>query len=193
LQAPFVFATMGKQCEVILVLALLGGYFIIFMARVVDVSMATLRMLLLVRGKRFYAATIGLFEVTIYVVTLKYVVDRLNDPASLIFYALGFATGNIVGSMIEEKMAMGQLTAQVITLRSPLELADTLRNKGFGVTITEGQGREGYHPILNLSFPRRLLNEMQSVVNQWDQNAFVVIHEVKTACGGFYPYQRKGK
>ncbi|MBC7325917.1 MAG: DUF2179 domain-containing protein [Moorella sp. (in: Bacteria)] len=174
-------------------LALAGGYFLVFLARVTDVSLATLRMLLLVRGKRFYAAAIGLFEVTIYVVTLKYVVDRLGDPASLLFYALGFASGNIVGSLIEEKVALGQVTVQVITLKSPLELADTLRTAGFGVTITEGQGREGSHPILNLSFPRRQLAEMKQIVNQWDAGAFVVIQEVRTTYGGFYRNRRMGK
>ncbi|MDN5344569.1 MAG: hypothetical protein PWQ18_680 [Clostridia bacterium] len=174
-------------------LALVGGYFLIFLARVSDVSLATLRMLFLVRGKRFYAAGIGLFEVTIYVVALKFVVDRLSDPFSLASYALGFATGNIIGSLIEEKIALGQLTVQIITLRSPLELAQELRTAGFGVTITEGQGREGCHPILNLSIPRRQVGEIQRVVDGWDPGAFVVIHEARTAYGGFYPYRRKGK
>ncbi|CEP67094.1 Uncharacterised protein family UPF0316 [Moorella glycerini] len=174
-------------------LALMGGYFLIFLARVTDVSLATLRMLLLVRGKRFYAAGIGIFEVTIYVVALKYVVDRLNDPASLVFYAMGFATGNIVGSLIEEKVALGQVTVQVITLHNPLELAETLRAAGFGVTITEGQGRDGSHPILNLSFPRRQLNTIQQMVNNWDPEAFVVVHEARTTHGGFCRYRSKGK
>lgn len=174
-------------------LALIGGYFLIFLARVADVSMATMRMLLLVRGKRFYAAGIGIFEVTIYVVALKYVVDRLSDPVSLICYALGFATGNIVGSFIEEKVALGQVTVQVITLREPLQLAEALRTAGFGVTVTEGQGRDGSHPILNLSFPRKQLGVVQQMVNDWDVNAFVVVHEARTTHGGFCHYRRKGK
>ncbi len=174
-------------------LALVGGYFLIFLARVTDVSMATLRMLLLVRGKRFYAAGIGIFEVTIYVIALKYVVDRLNDPVSLIFYALGFATGNIVGSFIEEKVALGQVTVQIITLKDPMELAENLRAAGFGVTVTEGQGRDGSHPILNLGFPRKQLNIVRDMVKAWDPNAFVVVLEARTTYGGFCHYRRKGK
>lgn len=87
---------------------LVVGYVLIFLARVTDVSLATLRMLLLVRGKRLLAASIGLFEVTIFVIVLKYVVDRLTDPFSVAAYALGFATGNIVGSLIEEKWLWGK-------------------------------------------------------------------------------------
>lgn len=174
-------------------LTLIGGYLLIFIARVADVSMATMRMLLLVRGKRFYAAGIGLFEVTIYVEALKYVVDRLNNPVSLVFYALGFATGNIVGSLIEEKVALGYLAMQIITMNDPLKLAEALRNSGFGVTITDGRGREGVHPILNLSFPRRQLNEIEQIVHGWDPEAFVVTHEIRNAYGGFCRYWRKGK
>ncbi|BCV20436.1 DUF2179 domain-containing protein [Moorella sp. Hama-1] len=174
-------------------LVLLGGYLLIFLSRVTDVSLATLRMLLLVRGKRFYAAGIGLFEVTIYVVALKYVVDRLSDPVSLAFYALGFATGNVVGSLIEEKVALGQLTMQIISLAAPLQLAEALRAAGFGVTITEGTGRDGPHPILNLTLPRRQLNEIQQLIREWDPAAFVAIHELRTAYGGFCRYWRKGK
>lgn len=173
--------------------AVLGGYFIMFLARVTDVSMATLRMLLIVRGKRFYAAGIGLFEVTIYVATLKYVMERLSDPVSIFFYALGFATGNLVGSFIEEKVALGQVTVQVITLHNPLELAEALRTAGYGVTVTEGYGLEGVHLILNLSLPRKRLPELQEQVKCWDPQAFVVIQEVRTIYGGFCSYTRKGK
>ncbi len=172
---------------------LLTGYILIFLARVADVSMATLRMLFLVRGRRFLAAGIGLFEVTIFVVVLKHVVDRLTDPLSVAAYALGFASGNIVGSLIEEKMAMGQMTAQIITLRAPLELASILRNAGFGVTITEGQGQEGYHPILYLVLPRKQLEDMYRLVNDWDPKAFVVVQEARSIYGGFYNNRRKGK
>ncbi|MGI9951516.1 DUF2179 domain-containing protein [Moorellaceae bacterium AZ2] len=173
--------------------AALGGYLLMFLARVTDVSLATLRLLFLVRGKRFYAAGIGLFEVSIYIIALKYVMERLNDPVSLVFYALGFATGNVVGSMIEEKVALGQVTVQVITLRHPLELAENFRATGYGVTVTEGYGREGVHLILNLSLPRRRLTEVQEQVREWDPQAFMVINEVRSVYGGFCRSMRKGK
>lgn len=172
--------------------AVLGGYLIMFLARVTDVSMATLRMLLIIRGKRLYAAVIGFFEVTIYVTALKYVMERLSDPVNIIFYALGFATGNLVGSFIEEKVALGQVAVQVITLHNPLDLAETLRTAGYGVTVTEGYGLEGAHLILNLSLPRKRLTELQEQVRHWDPQAFMVIHEVSSIYGGFCQY-RKGK
>lgn len=174
-------------------LPLVAGYFLIFLARVTDVSLGTLRVLLLVRGRRFFAASVGLFEVSIYVLALKYVVDRLDNPLSLVVYALGFATGNVVGSIIDEKVALGQVMAQVITLKEPLGLATFLRESGFGVTITEGQGREGSHPILNLGLPRKQLKSLHQMVKDWDPGAFVVVQEARSIYGGFCSNGRKGK
>ncbi|NLL18959.1 MAG: DUF2179 domain-containing protein [Clostridia bacterium] len=165
-------------------LELILGYFLIFSARVIDVSCATLRMLLLVRGKRFLAAGIGFVEVTLYIVVLGYVVERLSDPFSIIVYGLGFATGNIVGSMLEERMALGFATVQIITLDNPMELAENLREAGFGVTIVEGQGREGIHPILHIILRRKRVKELLGIIDEWDKNAFVTVLETRSTLGG---------
>ncbi|MDN5347251.1 MAG: hypothetical protein PWP65_815 [Clostridia bacterium] len=173
-------------------LTLIGGYFIIFFARVADVSLATLRMLLLVRAKRFSAGAIGFFEVIIYIIALKFVFDRLTDPLSLVFYALGFATGNIAGSYIEEKLAIGYLTAQVIPCGDPEGLINVLREAGFGVTVWQGLGREGPHPVLNISFHRKDLKKLQALVDDWDAKAFMVVLETRFTHGGIF-LRRKGK
>ncbi|NLW06569.1 MAG: DUF2179 domain-containing protein [Clostridia bacterium] len=174
-------------------LPLVIGYFVIFLARVADVSLATLRMLFLVKGKKFLAAGIGFFEVIIYIIVLKHVVDSLNDPLSLVAYALGFACGNIVGGIIDEKVAVGQIMAQVITMHEPLALATCLRAAGYGVTITEGEGRGGSRPILNLVLPRKQLKNMEQMVKDWDPAAFVVVQEARSIYGGFFSFRRQGK
>jgi len=174
-------------------LSLLAGYLLIFLARVTDVTLGTLRVLFVVRGKRFYAAGLGFIEVIIWVTSLKFVMEHLTDPVSVIFYALGFASGNIVGSYIEEKMALGQVAVQIITLHNPIELAQKLRDAGYGVTVTQGYGKEGVHPILYLSLPRRRLGELQEFLARWDAQAFVVVQEIKDACGGFYGWRKGGK
>ncbi len=105
-----------------MLLGLIGGYFFIFFARVADVSLGVLRTLMLVKGKRFHAAFLGFFEVIIFILALDRVVGDLGNPISLLFYGLGFATGNVVGSYLEEKLALGHLTVQVISMTKPLEL-----------------------------------------------------------------------
>lgn len=172
-------------------LELLPGYLLIFSARVVDVSCATLRMLFVVRGKKFYGAMIGFVEVIVYVLALDYVVSRLNDPKALIIYALGFATGNIVGSTLEEKLAVGIVTVQVITMAHPLELTQILRSAGFGVTVWEGQGREGIRHVLNIIVPRKRMQELMSIVNNWDYHAFITVFDTRATKGGII--MRKAK
>ena len=170
----------------------LVGYLAIFLARVVDVSLFTIRTLMVVRGRRFLAALIGFFEVIVYIVALKYVVNQLDNVFSLLFYALGFSTGNIVGSWLEEKLAIGTLTVQVITMTRPLELTMHLRQQGFGVTVWEGQGREGIRHILNIILPRKNLSKLTQEVDQWDFQAFVTIFDTRSTKGGVL-FNRKGK
>ncbi|GAW91271.1 DUF2179 domain-containing protein [Calderihabitans maritimus] len=167
------------------------GYLLIFLARVTDVTLGTLRMLLLVRGQRLVAAFIGFWEVIIYIFALKAVVGQLDQPFSLFFYALGFATGNMAGSLVEAKLAIGYLTVQVITLSRPIELTMKLREEGFGVTVWEGEGREGKHHILNIILCRKHLAKLLDIINNWDEKAFITVFDNRSIQGGFI--RRKGK
>ena len=105
----------------------LGGYLFIFFARVIDMSCTTVRTLMIVRGQRLIAAIIGFFEVSVYIAALNEVVGKLNNPLNLLFYAAGFATGNYVGSMIEERMALGFVTVEIIPSDPESEMPDLLR------------------------------------------------------------------
>lgn len=172
-------------------LGLIGGYLFIFCARICDVSLQTMRTIMLVRGHRIYAAGIGFFEVMIYLVTLKMVFANLTDPLSIIFYAGGFATGNYIGSIIEEKVAVGILTTQVITKKEPLVLAEDLRQKGYGVTVLTGEGREGVRYILQIILMRKCLQELRREIDQWDKEAFLTVFDARLTKGGFL--SRKGK
>lgn len=86
---------------------LIGNFLFIFIARMADVALMTIRMLMIVRGKRIQAAVIGFFEVTIYILALGQVVQNIDNTYSILAYALGFSSGNYLGSYLEEKMAMG--------------------------------------------------------------------------------------
>ena len=90
----------------------------IFFSRIFDVSLATLRIIYLTRGQNKLAAAIGFFEVIIYVFALSMVLDNLNHPLNVVIYGLGFATGNYVGGFIEEKVAVGFVNVQVITMHT---------------------------------------------------------------------------
>lgn len=161
-------------------------YAFIFFARVSDVSLSTVRILMLMRGKSLNAAIIGFFEVSIYILALSRVLGSLDDPLRLVIYASGFATGNYVGSRIEERLALGFATAQVISLEKSDELAEKARERGFGVTVLEGCGREGTHQILHILMKRKDLPCFIALVRSIDDQAFVTVMDTRKIFGGYF-------
>lgn len=89
-------------------------YLLIFFARVCDVTLSTVRMILVVRGKRYPAAAIGLVEASIYITALGRVMRNIDDPLKVLAYGLGFASGTLLGSWVEERLALGHVTLEVI-------------------------------------------------------------------------------
>lgn len=160
------------------------GYFVVFLARVTDVSLSTVRILLLMRGKRLLAALVGFGEVLVYIVALRYIFSSLNDWTSLIFYALGFSTGILAGTWLEEKMALGFLIMRVITQKDAPGFADYLRQNGFGVTLFPCQGREGCYHLINIVCERRKLAMLEQLVFSWDKSAFVTVSDTRAIRGG---------
>jgi len=173
--------------------AIIGGYLFIFFARICDVSLMTLRTLMVMRGQKMYAASIGFFEVIIYITALGKIFNDLSNPFNLVAYALGFATGNYVGSWLEEKLAVGTYTVQVITLKDPLELTEMLRDKGYGVTVIEGKGREGKRYILQIILKRKSFTKLRKEIDKWDKESFWTIFDARTTRGGVFTQSRKGK
>ncbi|MFY9370479.1 MAG: DUF2179 domain-containing protein [bacterium] len=167
------------------------GYFLIFAARVLDMSMATIRLLLLVRGKRFQAAVIGFFEVLIYILALNMVVNNLDNIFNLLVYSLGFAAGNYVGSYVEEKMALGHATVQVIPKEKDEDMAAELRKLGYGVTVVTGSGREGPRRILIITIKRKSLPELMRVIDELDRDSFVTVMDTQFIHGGFWEKKAK--
>lgn len=168
------------------------GYLLIFVARIVDVSMATVRTLMVVQGRKVQAAIIGFFETTIYVIALGKVVSGLSNPGNLLAYALGFACGNYVGISIEEKIALGNLSAQVIISGGNKEqLLEELRDKGFGVTVLKGYGKEGTRDIFNITLNRKDLEKLRQILNQYDEDAFITVSSTKPISGGYFATIKK--
>lgn len=173
-------------------MAFIFGYLFIFFARVADVTLATIRTLMVVQGRRVQAALIGFFEVSIYVTALSRVVSGLDDPLKLLSYALGFACGNYFGITIENKIALGNLAAQIILKTSEnKELIELLREKGFGVTVIEGQGLEGTREILNVAINRKELENLKKLVYEYDKNAFITVNNINPISGGYFAATKK--
>ncbi|MDR1194732.1 MAG: DUF5698 domain-containing protein [Peptococcaceae bacterium] len=167
------------------------GYLFIFLARIMDVTLQTTRMILMVRGERLKAACIGFFEVIIYVTALNIIFDNLNNLGNLLAYALGFSSGNYIGGVVEELLAIGVQMVQVITMKEPLGLAARLREIGYGVTVLEGQGHTGPQFILQVLVSRKEVPRLSKAVDDWDKGHFMIITDAKKYHGGIMPKSRR--
>jgi uncharacterized protein YebE (UPF0316 family) len=168
--------------------ALFGGPWgplLIFGLRIVDVSMATMRMLLIMRSQKLLVPLIGFFEVIIWIVAVGSAIRNLDSVWHVLGYAGGFATGSLVGLAIEEKLAVGLASIQVISQHGGVELAEALRGRGFGVTEFAGQGREGKVEVVQTVVLRRQVPEVIEEVDRWDPDAFVSVEEPRTIRRGW--------
>lgn len=168
--------------------ALLGsawGPLVIFALRIVDVSLATVRMLLAMRGVKYIAPLIGFFEVLVWIVAVGSAIQFLDSPLHLMGYAGGFAAGTFVGLKIEERLAFGWATVRIFSRHGGVELAEALRERGYGVTEFAGQGREGTVELVYAVVHRRQLPSVFDEVNIWDPEAFVSVEEPRSIQRGW--------
>ncbi|MFX3673373.1 MAG: DUF2179 domain-containing protein [Paenisporosarcina sp.] len=167
---------------------------IIFTINIVYVTFFTVRMILTLKGYRYVAAFISMIEVVIYIVGLGLVLDNLNEIQNLIAYAVGYGTGVIVGTKIEEKMALGYITVNVITTEESRTLPVLLREKGYGVTDWEANGLEGNRKAMQILTPRKYELKLYTIIKELDPKAFIITYETKTIHGGFWVKTvKKGK
>jgi uncharacterized protein YebE (UPF0316 family) len=159
---------------------------IILIINIVYVSFFTIRMILTLKGQRYLAAFLSTIEVVIYVVGLGLVLDNLNQIQNLIAYAVGYGIGVVVGMKIEEKLALGYITVNVITAEYDRDLPKVLREEGYGVTTWAANGREGDRMALQILTPRKFELKLYKTIQEQDPKAFIIAYEPKTIHGGFW-------
>ncbi len=176
------------------------GALLIFLLRIVDVSMSMMRMILAVRGHRGIAAFIGFFEVLIWLVAVGHALQHMQSIWHIVGYAGGFATGNYVGVWLEGRFALGMNVVRAVFRGDPLGnagpvAASVLREQGYAVTEMPGRGKESAVDILNIVVPRRRVPEVLRTLQEQDSTAFFTVEEVRKTHGGFIPgggYVRPG-
>lgn len=167
------------------------GPLIIFTLRIVDVSLATLRMLMIMRGRKLIAPLIGVVEVLVWIFAVGNAIRFLESPLHLAGYAGGFAVGNFVGLKVEEKLALGTSAVRVLSRHGGVEIAEALRERGFGVTEFSGQGREGTVEMVYAVIRRRDLPSVYEQIRIWDPDAFVTVEEPKAIQRGWMFQKRR--
>ncbi len=153
---------------------------IVFLARICDVSIGTIRTIVTVQGRTAIAFTLAIFEISIWVTVVGTVINQIKDkPLLVVFYAFGYATGNVVGIMVERKLAFGTTILRIITRDAGAEIANHLRQKGQPVTIFRGEGMRGPVNELYIACRRRDLKWILPEVQCLDPKLFYVIEQAR--------------
>jgi uncharacterized protein YebE (UPF0316 family) len=158
----------------------------IFALRVGDMSMDTMRMLFVVRGKKGLAWGLGFVQSLIYIVAISSVLANLNNPLNIVGYAAGFATGNVIGMLIEERLAIGHIHFRIISSNLGKSLAEKLRESGYAVTEFPARGKNGTVTVLECNVLRRGRESLETIVKETDPDAFVTAEDVRPVRHGYW-------
>jgi uncharacterized protein YebE (UPF0316 family) len=157
---------------------------LIFVARLGDVSLGTLRMIFTISGMRWLPAALGFVEVVIWVVAIGNAVTNLDQPLVLVGYAGGFAMGTVLGSIIEARIAIGHRVVTIVNPVVEIDLASAMRESGFVVTQVAGQGRAGPVEVVIAVVRRRSLPGLAARVRELVPSAFMTVERAERAVAG---------
>jgi len=160
---------------------------LIFLARICDVSLQTMRIVFVSRGMKIIAPLVGFFEVLIWLAAIQQIMQNLNNVVCYVAYAGGFAVGSFVGIHIEKRLALGMSLVRVITNKESQELVEYLRSKDYGVTNIEAEGRKGKVNIIYMIIRRREVAHVIEIIQRFNPKAFFTIEDVSQVSEGIFP------
>lgn len=151
----------------------------IFFARILDVSIGTLRIVLVSKGIRGFAALAGFVEVFIWIIAISQIMQNLNNFMNYFGYAAGFATGTYVGLIIESKLSLGKVVLRIITRRDANDLIDHLIEQDYNLTSLDAKGRFGDVKIIFMVISRKEIPQVIRIINEYNPRAFYTIEDVR--------------
>ena len=159
---------------------------LIFFLRVLNMTLDTLRMMVVMRGMKTLTFILGFFQTAVFVFALGSVINDLNNPINTIAYSLGFATGNVVGMMIEKRLALGSINITIMSPSNGPQIAETLRGRGHAVTEIPARGKDGAVEVLECSVQRKFTKEVQDIALDADPDAFITSRDIQRIWRGYW-------
>jgi uncharacterized protein YebE (UPF0316 family) len=163
---------------------------LVFLAETTVVTLATIRTIFIARGWKILAPLLGFFEVSIWLFAIAQVMQHLTSPGCFLAFAGGFALGNFLGVLIEQKLALGQVVVHVISKNGGFELAESLRWAGYGVTALDASGASGSVHLVFTVIRRGQLDRVVSIIKRCDPKAFYSVGDLRSAVDGVIPSRR---
>ncbi len=160
---------------------------LIFFARILDVSIGTLRIILISKGYKRLAPLLGFFEVLIWILAISQIMQNLNNWTNYFAYAAGFATGNFIGMLLEEKIALGNHLVRIITDKEIQPLIQAFSEAGYGATVVSGKGKTGDVSVVFILFRRKNMAQIEEIIAQYAPNSFYTIEDIRHIRHGVFP------
>ena len=157
---------------------------LIFFARICDVTLGTIRIILVSKGQKLVAPILGFFEIFIWIIAISKIMENLNNIPCYIGYAAGFATGNYIGILVEEKLAMGVTVIRIITQKAANELIKNLSLSGYGITNIDAKGTMGNVSVIYTVVQRRNLQNVINIIKEFNPKAFYTVEDVRFVSSG---------
>jgi uncharacterized protein YebE (UPF0316 family) len=159
---------------------------VIFGLRIINMMFRTLRTLAIVRKKTGIVFLIGLLQSSSFVLSMVFAINDLDNILNLSAYALGFATGNVIGMMIEERLAFGYVNLTIMSAEAGLEIAERLRAEGHAVTEILAHGKDGDVTVLESGVEKKFTHDIQDIVLEIDPAAFITSRNIQPLASGFW-------
>ena len=160
---------------------------LIFLARMCDVTLGTLRNVFISKGLKNVVPILGFFEVTIWLISIRQIMQHLDNPLCYIAFAGGFAMGTYVGLFVEKRLAIGMQVLRVIINQNAQPLIDLLQKANFGVTIIDGHGAKGPVKIILTIIKRKDIDFVRQLISRTNPQAFYSIEDIRVANQGVFP------
>lgn len=159
---------------------------LIFLARMSDVTLATLRNIFLSKSVKYIVPFLGFFEVLIWLLAISQIMKNLHNPACFIAYAAGYSMGIFVGIKIEERLALGLQIMRIITDQDCEEMMAALTSHNFGITIMDAQGSKGPVKVILTVVKRKEIPMVRAILNQYKPNAFYSVEDIRNVSRGVF-------
>jgi uncharacterized protein YebE (UPF0316 family) len=163
---------------------------LIFLARMTDVSLGTLRIIFVSHGLKYIAPLVGFVEINIWLLAIGQIMQNLNNLITSLAYAGGFATGAFVGMLIEEKLSIGMVVVRIICKHDTTELVKSLRDANYGVTTHDAEGINGPVKIIFAVIRREDLRDVLNHIHKIHPHAFYSVEDIRSVGEAMLPYQR---
>jgi uncharacterized protein YebE (UPF0316 family) len=164
---------------------------LVFLAELCVVTLSTLRIIFISRGKKFLAPALGFFEITIWLFAIGKVMQNLQDVGCFLGFAGGFTLGNFFGVLIEKWLALGTVVVRTVTNKDATDLVASLQTAQYGVTQLDAEGTQGPVKLVFTVVPRRELDTVIAIIRGFDRTAFYSVDEIQEAASGIFPEKKR--